>query len=943
MDIVDVNVDIPQRIKSIYASCSKEEQAYLLQILQELSESDIGYSKTYESIWLADYKEIPVDINTFMNSETYLGKTNRCGEAVFPFWRTELNNVFSAGNKYHEWVLTGATRIGKSSTAITATAYMLYRLMCLRDPQKFFGKKEISKFSILFFNITKELAKGVAYREFNDTLRESPWFNAHGTFSKSEQNFYYIPEGGKVVIDYGSDASHGLGKQVFVAFMDECVVGDTTIVTDTGEYNISDLENQVVNILQYDFDTQSELYVPATVVKTKDVDTTIKLTLEDGSIFEGTPNHKVMLSDGSYKELQDLTITDKFVSIDLGGLSICKIETIHHETPIPVYDVVNAQPFHNFVAKCNTSKVVFHNCNFSQAGVKDVNKAKAHMRETYNTLAARVKGTFKHGGEVFGKIFAVSSKRSDSDFMEAYVEEQLNAGAGDHMYISDAPQWEVLPASTFSKETFCIAIGDRYHRGFVVPDNQCHESAIADLKAQGYKILNPPIDMKSDFLADFDVALRDLAGISVVGAMSFITQEAISACIGPRRNPFYSDVLQIGTKDNLTIEEFFHINEVPPELKRVPIFIHLDLSLNGDKTGISAGGITKRVDIETQDGNKVSQPFLSHLFSVAIEAPRGANISYSKIFTFICWLRKVGFHIERISRDQFQSEYLAQMLEEKGFKVDKLSLDRTPDGYIALRSVLIEQRIDMLDHSLLQNELVLLQRDAVTGKCDHPAGGCFTIDTKIQLVDGRTLTIGELLIEQEYKTNYVYTVNEKTLLIEPKPIKKIFQTKLVTELVKVTLDNDEVIYCTPDHRFMKRDGSYEEIQNMSVGTSLMSLYLNLETGLPGGYVYDKPCKKLKEYHNHKIKSIEYIHKPCRVYDLEIEDNHNFALEAGVFVHNSKDVADSHAGWVWNALLNNPGIPIKIQKVANAISTVNSVNSRYKSPLANIFPNMGLRK
>lgn len=803
MDIVDVNADIPQRIKSIYASCSKEEQVYLLQILQELSESDIGYSKTYESIWLADYKEIPVDINTFMNSETYLGKTNRCGEAVFPFWRTELNNVFSAGNKYHEWVLTGATRIGKSSTAITATAYMLYRLMCLRDPQKFFGKKEISKFSILFFNITKELAKGVAYREFNDTLKESPWFNAHGTFSKSEQNFYYIPEGGKVVIDYGSDASHGLGKQVFVAFMDEC--------------------------------------------------------------------------------------------------------------------------------------------NFSQAGVKDVNKAKAHMRETYNTLAARVKGTFKHGGEVFGKIFAVSSKRSDSDFMEAYVEEQLNAGAGNHMYISDAPQWEVLPASTFSKETFCIAIGDRYHRGFVVPDNQCHESAIADLKAQGYKILNPPIDMKSDFLADFDVALRDLAGISVVGAMSFITQEAISACIGTRRNPFYSDVLQIGTKDNLTIEEFFHINEVPPELKRVPIFIHLDLSLNGDKTGISAGGITKRVDIETQDGNKVSQPFLSHLFSVAIEAPRGANISYSKIFTFICWLRKVGFNIERISRDQFQSEYLAQMLEEKGFKVDKISLDRTPDGYIALRSVLIEQRIDMLDHSLLQNELVLLQRDAVTGKCDHPAGGCFTIDTKIQLVDGRTLTIDELLIEQEYKTNYVYTVNEKTLLIEPKPIKKVFQTKLVTELVKVTLDNDEVIYCTPDHRFMKRDGSYEEIQNMSVGTSLMSLYLNLETGLPGGYVYDKPCKKLKEYHNHKIKSIEYIHKPCRVYDLEIEDNHNFALGAGVFVHNSKDVADSHAGWVWNALLNNPGIPIKIQKVANAISTVNSVNSRYKSPLANIFPNMGLRK
>ena len=239
--------------------------------------SEFGTSETYEKIWLDDFKEIPVTIDKFIESETYLGKTNRCGAAVYPFWRQELRKMFNAGNKYHEWILTGATRIGKSSTAITATAYMLYRLMCLKNPQQFFGKKDISKFSIFFCNVTKDLAKGVAFREFNDTLKASPWFNAHGTFSKSDRDFYYIPEGGNIIIDYGSDASHGLGQQVFVGFMDEC--------------------------------------------------------------------------------------------------------------------------------------------NFSKAGIKDVNKAKTHMKETYNTISARVKGTFKHGGEVFGKLFAVSSKRSDSDFM----------------------------------------------------------------------------------------------------------------------------------------------------------------------------------------------------------------------------------------------------------------------------------------------------------------------------------------------------------------------------------------------------------------------------------------------------------------------------------------------------------------------------------------------
>ena len=581
MDDVACN-DILDRIRGIYSSSTPEEKSYLCKILEEIS--DTGYSPTYEQIWLEDFKEIPVTIDTFIESETYLGKTNRCGKAVYPFWRKELRRMFDAGNKYHEWVLTGATRIGKSSTAITGTAYMLYRLMCLRDPQKFFGKKDISKFSILFFNITKDLAKGVAFREFNDTLKASPWFNAHGTFSRSDRDFYYIPEGGKIVIDYGSDASHALGQQVFVGFCDEI--------------------------------------------------------------------------------------------------------------------------------------------NFSQAGIKDVNKAKAHMRETYNTISARVKGTFKHGGEVFGKLFAVSSKRSDSDFMESYVQEQLAAGAGDHMMITDAPQWEVLPPETFSKEKFYIAVGDRHHRGFVIPDNQCFPEALDDLKQQGYTILTPPVDMRSDFLADFEIALRDLAGIANVGALSFITQESLTLCINKnRRNPFYNDILQIGVHDAYTIEEFFHEDAVLPEFKHTSIYIHLDLSLNGDRTGISGCGITNRKDVTGKDGSRVSLPFLTHMFSVAIEAPRGDKIPYSKILAFICWLRDRGYDIPIVSRDQFQSEYIGQQLEQEGFDSPKISLDRTPDGYIALRDILIDQRVDMLDSTLLQDELVHLQRDSVTGKVDHPVGG----------------------------------------------------------------------------------------------------------------------------------------------------------------------------------------------------------------------------
>ncbi|TSC95677.1 MAG: DNA gyrase subunit B [Parcubacteria group bacterium Athens1014_10] len=48
-------------------------------------------------------------------------------------------------------------------------------------------------------------------------------------------------------------------------------------------------------------------------------------------------------------------------------------------------------------------------------------------------------------------------------------------------------------------------------------------------------------------------------------------------------------------------------------------------------------------------------------------------------------------------------------------------------------------------------------------------------------------------------------------------------------------------------------------------------------------------KELKEAvfnYNHKIKKLEIINKKIDVYDLEVENTHNFALASGVFVHNS---------------------------------------------------------
>ena len=139
---------------------------------------------------------------------------------------------------------------------------------------------------------------------------------SHGKFNRSERDFYYIPEGNKIIIDSGSDSSHALGHQVFVGF---CLVGDTPVNTDKGVYELKDLVGRdEINVYQLDADSGDVFTVkPKDFIRTKYVNDTIRVTLEDGTVIEGTPDHRVMLVDGTYKELQQLTEYDELMEISI--------------------------------------------------------------------------------------------------------------------------------------------------------------------------------------------------------------------------------------------------------------------------------------------------------------------------------------------------------------------------------------------------------------------------------------------------------------------------------------------------------------------------------------------------------------------------------------------------------------------------------------------------
>jgi len=103
------------------------------------------------------------------------------------------------------------------------------------------------------------------------------------------------------------------------------------------------------------------------------------------------------------------------------------------------------------------------------------------------------------------------------------------------------------------------------------------------------------------------------------------------------------------------------------------------------------------------------------------------------------------------------------------------------------------------------------------------AGGCLSGDTKVALADGRNLSFKELVQEWQLgKQNYCYTIKEDGGI----GIEKIVSPRVTRQnanVLKMVLDTGEIIICTPDHRFMLRDGSFVEAQDLKPEMSLMPL------------------------------------------------------------------------------------------------------------------------
>lgn len=186
--------------------------------------------------------------------------------------------------------------------------------------------------------------------------------------------------------------------------------------------------------------------------------------------------------------------------------------------------------------------------------------------------------------------------------------------------------------------------------------------------------------------------------------------------------------------------------------------------------------------------------------------------------------------------------------------------------------------------------------------------GCLTGDTKVRLLDGSVRTMEELATSglEEF---WVISC-DKDGHIRPGKASHPRLTKVSDRITVVTLDDGTSIRCTPDHRFLLRSGVYKEADHLTEGDSLMPLCMQRSDLCTDSWIIFNPATESHEPLPLQgtegldlelgetwytiiccnVNSVETLSLQEPVYDLEVEEYHNFAVEtqegSGVFVHNS---------------------------------------------------------
>ena len=137
-----------------------------------------------------DFEEKPVELEEFVTSEQYLNLPPlseyqyQCIRAMTQIYNKEtLDSLYGEKRGYERWkqtcdeiILQLGKGSGKDYMSTIAVTYMVYLLLCLKDPAKYYGKPPGDAIDILNIAINADQAKNVFFNGLKSKIETSPWF-----------------------------------------------------------------------------------------------------------------------------------------------------------------------------------------------------------------------------------------------------------------------------------------------------------------------------------------------------------------------------------------------------------------------------------------------------------------------------------------------------------------------------------------------------------------------------------------------------------------------------------------------------------------------------------------------------------------------------------------------------------------------------------------------
>jgi len=190
------------------------------------------YDEFFEALKDNNFAEKPVDAKTFVEGESYLGQPRLSDvqydivEAMSQIYKLEdLVDLLGEeeGRRYYkkytknEIILQLGKGSGKDFVSTVACAYIVYKLLCLKEPARYYGKPAGDAIDIINVAINAQQAKNVFFKGFKTKIENSPWFV--GKFNPKAESIEF--DHAITVYSGHSERESHEGLNLLVAVLDE--------------------------------------------------------------------------------------------------------------------------------------------------------------------------------------------------------------------------------------------------------------------------------------------------------------------------------------------------------------------------------------------------------------------------------------------------------------------------------------------------------------------------------------------------------------------------------------------------------------------------------------------------------------------------------------------------------------------------------------------------